>query len=120
MKSNDISGRLIDFSVAVITLVEKLPKTTVGKHIGSQLLRSGTSAGANYEEARGAESKADFIHKLGIALKELRETNYWLKILKQSKVITTNNLEEIYSEADELCKIIGQSVVTAKRNNLKK
>ncbi len=78
-KSDALTERLLDFTVRMIKLVNSLPKTVVGRHIGGQILRSGTSPGSNYEEARGAESRADFIHKLGIVLKELKETRFWLK-----------------------------------------
>ena len=74
MKGDDIAERLIDFAVRIIRLGAALPKNQVGKHIAGQVIRSGTSVGANYEEARGAESRADFIHKVTIALKELRES----------------------------------------------
>jgi len=87
----------------------------VGRYIGRQVLGSGTSPGANYEEARGAESKADFVHKLGIVLKELSETRYWLKLLIKSKLIPSKRIESVFSEADELCKIIGKSVITVKK-----
>jgi len=72
-KRRDLGERLLEYGARIIKLVESLPNTVVGRRVGDQLLRSGTSAGANYEEAQGAESKDDFIHKLQIALKELRE-----------------------------------------------
>ena len=78
-KGDDLAERLLNFTVRIIKLVNILPKTPVGKHIGSQLLRCGTSPGSNYEEARGAESRADFIHKLGIVLKELKASRFRLK-----------------------------------------
>jgi four helix bundle protein len=78
MTPQEVSQRLLDYGVSVINVVESLPKTLVGRRIGDQLLRSGISVGANYEEAQGAESRDDFAHKLQIALKELRESNYWL------------------------------------------
>ena len=87
MKGDDISERLIEFAVRVLRLVDSLPKTLVGKHIGSQLARAATASGANYEEGRGAESRADFIHKLGIAFKEGRESRYWLKLIHRSAMI---------------------------------
>ena len=87
MKGDDIADRLLDLGVRVMRLVEALPRTMAGKHLAGQLLRSGTSAGANYEEARGAESRADFIHKLGIAWKETRESLYWLKLIHRSALI---------------------------------
>ena len=72
---------MLDYGVAIIKICARLSKMAIGKHIGNQLLRSGTSVGANYEEARGAQSKADFIHKLQIVLKETRESFYWLKLI---------------------------------------
>ncbi len=73
----DLSERILDYAVRIIKVVESLPKTLVGRRIGDQLLRSGTSVGANFEEAQAAESRDDFVHKLQVALKELRESNYW-------------------------------------------
>ena len=80
-KANEIEDRLIDFAVRVIKLADALPKTPSGKHISGQLLRSGTSPAPNYAEARGAESNADFVHKLKIALKELNESCVWLRMI---------------------------------------
>ena len=112
MKGDDIAERLLDFSTRIIKLANALPKSTVGKHICGQITRSGTSAGANYEEARGAESSADFIHKLGVTLKELRETRYWLKIIAKANLLPCNRMKEIIQETDELCKIVGKSIIT--------
>lgn len=114
MKGDDIAERLLDFGVRIITLVNVLPKTIGSRHIGGQLLWSGTSAGANYEEARGAESKADFIHKMGIVLKELLESRYWLKMISRSQLLPPTRLQNVLDEAEELCKMIGKSVLTAK------
>src|SRR3954447_14764345 len=79
MKGDDISDRLIDLAVRVIRLAEALPATKVGGHVGRQLFRAATSAGANFEEARGAESRADSVHKVGVGWKECRESVFWLK-----------------------------------------
>lgn len=87
-KANDIENRLIDFAVRVIKLADALPKTASGKHISGQLLRSGTSPAPNYAEARGAESSADFVHKLKIALKELNESCVWLKMICRAELMT--------------------------------
>lgn len=114
MKGDDIAERLIDFGVRIITIVNALPKTIVGRHVGGQLLRSGTSAGANYEEARGAESKADFVHKMGIVLKELLESRYWLKVVDRTQLLSHTRLQDILNEVEELRKMIGKSVLTAK------
>lgn len=86
-KSNDLERRLIDFAVRVIKVADSLPKSPAGKHIAGQLLRSGTSAAPNYAEARGAQSTADFIHKLKIALKELNESCVWLKMICQAELM---------------------------------
>ena len=86
-KKYDLQERFIDYAVRIINISEQLPETKAGKHISSQILRSGTSPAANYGEAQNAESKADFIHKLKIALKELRETDVWLKIIVRAKLI---------------------------------
>ncbi|HDH06696.1 MAG TPA: four helix bundle protein [Nitrospirae bacterium] len=112
---NDLSERLLDFAVQIIKLVVQLNKTVVGRHISKQLIRSSTSAGANYEEACGAESRADFIHKLQIVLKELRETLYWLRLIKKSNLVSITNLEALIQEAGELTNIIAKSIVTTKK-----
>ena len=117
MKGDNISLRLEKFAVHVLAVVKALPKGAEGKHISMQLLRCGTSPGANYEEARGAESKADFAHKLGIVLKELRESRYWLRIIAQAELLPESRLADILQEADELCKIMAQSVLTTRRRD---
>jgi|GEM_PF-460564 len=83
----DLQDRLIDFSVRIIALSEALPDTKAGKHVSSQILRSGTSPAPNYAEARSAESRADFVHKLKVALKELPETEIWLKVIRRAHMI---------------------------------
>jgi len=115
VKGENISERLIQFAVRIIRLVQSLPKNHVNNHIAYQLLKSGTSPGANYEEARGAESTSDFVHKLKIALKELRESVYWLKVLRLAKILTANKLNDITTEGEELSRIIAQSIITAQK-----
>lgn len=110
----NLSGRLLEFAANVIRLIARLNKTAVGRHIGNQLLHSGTSSGANYEEACGAESKADFIHKMQLVLKELRESLYWLKLVKEAKLIPIATLQPLLNEADELVRIAAKSIITAK------
>ncbi len=114
---SDLSGRLLDFAAEIIKLVVRLNKSGVGRHIGGQLTRSGTSTGANYEEACGAESRADFIHKLQIVLKELRESSYWLRLIRKTRLIpvTDPNLSALLQEAEELTNIIAKSIVTARK-----
>jgi len=113
---DDIAERLLDFAVRVIKLVNALPKTIVGRHISGQLVRSGTSCGSNYEESRGAESRADFIHKLGIALKEIKESRFWLKVIYHAKIMKPEQIGSLIEECEELAAIIAKSIITAKAN----
>jgi len=113
---DDIAERLLDFAVRVIKLVNALPKTVVGRHISGQLIKSGTSCGSNYEESRGAESRADFIHKLGIALKEIKESRFWLKVIYHAKIMKPEQIESLIEECEELAAIIAKSIITAKVN----
>ena len=117
----DLQDRFIAFAVRIIKLSEMLPECKAGKHICSQLLRSGTSPAPNYGEAQSAESRADFIHKLKIALKELRETEIWLKIIIQAELIKpSEQLLPILKETDELISILFKSVETAKKRKERK
>lgn len=113
-RGDDIAERLVNFAVKIIKLTSLLPNTAVGKHVAGQILRSGTSPGANYEEARGAESRADFVHKLGIVLKELKETRYWIRIIYLSKLIREEHTDLLIREVEELCAIIASSIITTK------
>ena len=113
----DLQERLIAFAVRIIRLSESIPDSKAGKHICSQMLRSGTSPAPNYGEAQSAESRADFIHKLKIALKELRETEIWLKIIIQSELIQpAEQLAALLQETDELIAILFKSTETARNN----
>jgi four helix bundle protein len=114
MQNKDLSERLLNFAALIIKLVMKLGKTFVGRHIGNQLLHAATSTGANYEEACGAESRADFVHKMQVVLKELRESLFWLKLIDRAKLLADEILHLALSEADELVKIIAKSIITAK------
>ena len=113
-KSDNLADRLLSFTVTIIKLVGELPNTIVGKHIGGQLLRSGTSPGSNYEESRGAESRADFIHKLGIVLKELKETRFWLRVIHRAEILPPYRVDSLIQECEELCAIIAKSILTAR------
>src|SRR6266481_9486426 len=104
-QADELEDRLIDFAVRIIKLSANLPKTPAGKHIAGQILRSGTSPAPNYGEARGAESNADFVHKLGIVLKELNETSIWLRIIERSQLLKRELLLEIIGENRELSRI---------------
>ena len=112
----DLIERTIDFAVSIIQIADLLPKTKAGNHIASQIIRSGTSPAANYGEAQGAESRKDFIHKMKICLKELRETLVWLKILEKSDLIQTSELSTIKEENNQLILIFFKSIETAKNN----
>jgi four helix bundle protein len=114
--SDDLSDRFMKFVVTILMLERELLKTYSGRHIYGQLFRAGTSAGANYEEARAGESRADFIPKMQIVLKELRESYFWTKLIVASKLITSEDdlLKNLYTESEELKNIIAKSVITAK------
>jgi four helix bundle protein len=113
-KGDNIEERLINFAVRVIKLCTNLPDTSEGRHVRGQLNRSGTAPAPHYSEARGAESTRDFIHKLGICLKELNESKVWLLIILHSEMLAATRLTDIIGECDELAKIISSSIKTAK------
>jgi four helix bundle protein len=115
----DLDERLLEYGARIVKLVESLPKTLAGKTIGDQLLRSGMSVGANYEEAQAAESRNDFIHKLQIALKELRESNYWLRLLAKAETLSSDRLTNIIEESNQLRAIFSKAIATAKTNKAK-
>ena len=115
-KGDDIEERLIDFAVRMINLCGHLPDTAAGRHVSGQSLRSGTAPAPHYSEARGAESSRDFIHKLGICLKELNESRVWLKIIVKSQMLPEASMRSILEECDELCRIISSSIKTARSN----
>src|SRR3990167_3823318 len=116
-KVDNLTERLIDFEIRIIKLVNTLPKTSISKHIGGQLIRSGTSPGANYEEACGAESRSAFTHKLSIVLKELKESRYWLRVIHRTGIVAPKRIEPLLQECEELCAIIAKSILTAKGKN---
>lgn len=111
---NKIQERTYDFSLRIIKLVQALPQNNAGFVLGKQLLRSGTSIGANVEEAIGAFSKEDFTYKMSIALKEARETNYWLRLIKDAELLNTDLLGPIIEESVEIRKILTAIVKTSK------
>ena len=113
-QANELENRLIDFAVRVIKLADSLPGSPAGKHIARQLLRSGTSPAPNYAEARGAESDADFAHKLRIALKELNETSVWLRMACRANLVKTKLLDELIDENQQLYRILNASTKTVK------
>ena len=113
-RADKLEERLIDFAVRIVVLSANLPKTPAGKHVARQILRSGTSPAPNYGEARGAESHADFVHKLGIVLKELNETSIWLRIIERSQLLRRGLIKDLVAENTELCRIFAASLKTAK------
>jgi len=113
MTPRELENRLVDFAVAIIGLVEALPGTKAGNHIASQLMRSGTSPAPNNGEARSAESRKDFVHKMKISLKELRETMIWLKIIQRTRMADAGDISAALGECDELVSIFGSSTRTA-------
>ena len=113
-RADALEERLIEFAVRIIKLSASLPKTPAGKHIAGQILRAGTSPAPNYGEARGAESHADFVHKLRIVLKELNETSIWLRIIKLSQLLREERIADIIEENNSLSKIFAASLRTSR------
>lgn len=113
-KSNQLSERLLDYAAEIVRLTTQLRKTAAGRQIASQLMRSGTSAGANYEEACGAQSRADFVHKLQIVLKELRESRFWLRLAQKTGLVNDDRMVSLIGETVQLINIIARSVITVK------
>lgn len=111
----DILERTIAYSVRIIKLYRKLEKDSVGRIIGKQLLRSGTSIGANVHEAQGGQSKADFISKISIAHKEARESAYWFRVIKEAELLSINRIGELSNETDQLVKILSSILITSKK-----
>ena len=117
MKNADLEKRLIDFSVLIIEIASNMPKSRAGNHMAGQIIRSGTSVSLNYGEVQGAESRKDFIHKMKIILKELRETFISLKIIHRSNLYKTEQkILRAKKENDELISIFVKSLKTAKQN----
>src|SRR5436309_2911115 len=104
----------MSFAARIGKAVDALPDTRMGRHIAGQLVRCGTSPLPNYEEARAAESRSDFIHKLSVCLKELRETRSWLRLVARAELLPESQTAPLIDECSQLCSIVGQSVVTAR------
>ena len=119
-KKFDLEDRLVAFAVLIIKIVESMPNTKAGIHLAGQLVKSETSPALNYGEAQSAESRKDFIHKMKISLKELRETFICLKIISSTKLHKSEGLiNEAFTENNELISIFVKSVETAKNNLVK-
>ena len=115
-KDNVVLEKSFRFAIRIIRLFQHLSTTKKEFVLSKQMLRSGTSVGANVREGNNAESKADFIHKMGIAQKETDETMYWLELLKETEYLTVSQFESIYQDASELLKLIRSIILTAKNN----
>jgi len=115
VNSEDLSARLWQFAGRVCKVVDALPDTRVGRHVAGQLVRSGTSSAPNYDEGSSAESRADFVHKLSIALKELKEPRGWLRFIPIAELLPASRVSKILDECEELVRILGKSIATAKR-----
>ena len=112
----DLEERLIDFAVAILALAEQLPQTYSSKHLKQQITRSSTSPALNYGEAMAAVSRADFIHRMGVCLKELRETQICLRIISKSNMLSFEKVKKDLQECSELVAIFTTSIETAKKN----
>jgi four helix bundle protein len=111
----DIQQRTFEFAKRIVKLVDKLPRTLATTEIGRQMLRSGTSIGANVQEADAAESRNDFIHKLSIALKEARETRYWLALVDATILSNVPEVQALLQESTELTKILFTIIANARK-----
>lgn len=114
MTPQELSERIWEFAARIGKVVDALPETRLGRHVAGQLVRSGTAAAPNYDEGCAAESKADFVHKLGIAFKEQSETRGWLRFIVKANLLTEKRIAPLIVECDELCKILASSLATAK------
>ncbi|MBI3788454.1 MAG: four helix bundle protein [Ignavibacteriales bacterium] len=113
-KPQDIKERTFEFAVKIIQFAEHLPNSRSSHVLSKQLIRSGTSIGANVEEAVAASSKEDFVYKMNIALREARETNYWLRIIQQTQQSIEDIFKTLLQESEEIMKILGAIVSKAR------
>ena len=117
MTPHELSDRLWTFAARISKVVDALPETRAGRHVAGQLIRCGTASAPNYDEGCVGESRADFVHKIKIALKELVETRGWLKFIIIAKLLPASKIQLLREESAELCKILTSSIVTAKENS---
>lgn len=116
---NDLTERLFNFAIAVIGIIRKFPRSSEYQVISYQLCKSATSSGANYEEALAGSSKQDFIYKTEISLREMKESNYWLRIIKaieEKGVLSRNSIDELINESSQLSKILASIIINAKKD----
>ena len=114
MNPEQLADRLINFAARVGKVADALPDTRLRRHVAGQIVRCGTSPAPNYEEACGAESRKDFIHKLRVCLKELREPRCWIRLIIRADLLPEARLMELLDECCQLCNIMGQSIATAR------
>lgn len=115
-KADELKARSKQFAIGIVNLFRELPRTDEARILGKQLLRSGTSAAANYRAACRARSKAEFIAKLGVVVEEIDETVFWIEMLEESRILTQTQLKNLQIEANELLAIFAASRSTAKMN----
>jgi four helix bundle protein len=115
MHEKDICQRTFQLSLRIIRLASSLPHIPVGTIIAHQIIRSGSSIGANVVEAQNAQSRKDFVHTMSIALKESRETSYWLSLIRESKIVTHDRLVNLCDEVEEITKIIATIIIKTKK-----
>ena len=116
---NDLTERLFNFAIAVICIIRKFPRSSEYQVISYQLCKSATSSGANYEEALAGSSKQDFIYKTEISLREMKESNYWLRIIKaieEKGVLSRDSIDELINESSQLSKILASIIINAKKD----
>ena len=115
MSAEALGERLLEFAARIVAVVDASPKRNrSSRPLGEQLLRAGTAVGANFEESRGAESRADFAHKMQVALKEAREARYWLRLIARTKLLDSKSLAPLLQESLEIILILSKSVATLK------
>jgi four helix bundle protein len=119
-KAVELQRRLVVFAGQIVSLSFKLRRTAAGRHMANQMVRCGRATAANYAEARAAESRSDFIHKLRIVLKELNETDVWLQIAIETSLIEPPGVTAIVAENQELCRIFAASIKTAREPQLRR
>ena len=116
-KGHDIVERTFDFAVRIVKLADTLARRSrIGEKLALQVIKSGTSIGANIEEAQAAESKPDFIHKYRISLKEARETKYWLRLTVAANLVAARSVSGLRKEADEISRVVAQIIINTRKN----